>query len=46
MSHSPSAHTGWRNVNVRFSIPTVINRRVYVGTRSELDVYGLLPQEK
>ena len=26
----------------RFSIPTVVNGRVYVGTRSELDVYGLL----
>jgi hypothetical protein len=30
----------------RFSIPTVINGRVYIGTRSELDVYGLLPKEK
>jgi hypothetical protein len=30
----------------RFSIPTVINGRVYLGTRSELDVYGLLPKEK
>ena len=29
----------------RFSIPTVINGRVYVGTRSELDVYGLLSNE-
>jgi hypothetical protein len=27
----------------RFSIPTVINGRVYIGTRNELDVYGLLP---
>jgi len=26
----------------RFSIATVVNGRVYVGTRSELDVYGLL----
>ena len=25
----------------RFSIPTVINGRVYIGTRSEVDVYGL-----
>ena len=30
----------------RFSIPTVINGRVYIGTRSELDVYGLLLKEK
>jgi hypothetical protein len=28
----------------RFSIPTVINGRVYIGTRSEVDVYGLLPK--
>jgi len=30
----------------RFSIPTVIDGRVYIGTRSELDVYGLLPKSK
>jgi len=28
----------------RFSIPMVINGRVYVGTRSQVDVYGLLPK--
>jgi hypothetical protein len=28
---------------VALSVPTVINGRVYVGTRTELDVYGLLP---
>jgi len=28
---------------VSFSVPTVMNGRVYVGTRTELDAYGLLP---
>jgi len=31
---------------LRFNIPTIANGHVYVGAKREVDVYGLLSQEK
>jgi hypothetical protein len=31
---------------LRFNIPTIVNGHVYVGTKGEVDVYGLLPAKQ
>lgn len=33
-------------LTLRFNIPLVVNGRVYVGAKREVDVYGLLPETK
>ena len=41
-----SSQAGTRDVpgaSVKFSVPTIANGKVYIGTQTDIDVYGLLP---
>ena len=42
-TQNPSGQDSPPGLSVKFSVPTVINGKVYVGTQTHLSVFGLLP---